>query len=704
MNWKIDGVSIAPPLQGTQSFITGGSIISYTLNMSSYPGGAHTISMSGLTSSTRGAGTVSINVMLNNTPAPAGDTSSPSAPTGLRAAYLSQNQVQLTWNAATDNVGVTGYRVYDGGVLRVSLGNLLTFTDSVDPGTSHAYTVGAMDAAGNAIIQSAPVSYTHVAPVSTTLTPPTTLTATAASATKIVLNWNGAIASAGIRGYRLSRNGSYLTGLSNINSYEDITVSPATSYAYSIQTSDMGDNLSASSVTAAVTTPAVTAADTSAPSVPTGLTVTSYDSFTQNATLSWNPSTDNVGINLYRIYKNGAFFQGETQNSATVNVGPPGTANSFTVAACDAANNCSAQSAPLSYTAPVTTTLQITSPKTGATWLIGSAQTVTWTTNVASGNAYIYLKNAAGQLTAIHGSTPPAISSGSASVTIPATLSPSVYSLVISPETAGAFPDAESGGIGISTAYFDPIPNQTATVGREMSFVISYTGSSITASPAPSGSKILNLGDVTMNGALSSLDASYALGYASGTRTLTEAQKLLADVNGDGTVTSQDSDAILSAAIGATKLATKAIFVWTPTETGTFTVSPIVSTPGGSSFSRSVQITVSAAPVSSAGQSRNSLTASAYEAFRSTQDAGAEFSGPGLAYAWNRNLEFGSPYPEDIRALQRVLADQGVYVGEITGGFYAKTYQAVKLFQKKHGIKSTGFVGPVTRQKLNELY
>lgn len=77
---------------------------------------------------------------------------------------------------------------------------------------------------------------------------------------------------------------------------------------------------------------------------------------------------------------------------------------------------------------------------------------------------------------------------------------------------------------------------------------------------------------------------------------------------------------------------------------------------------------------------------------------------PSWTYEWARNLEIGSPYAEDIIALQTALAKEGVYSVEISGGFYTQTYLAVKAFQEKYGIESTGFVGPLTRARLNELY
>ena len=51
-----------------------------------------------------------------------GDTQPPSAPTNLAFTQPASGQIRLTWNASTDNVGVTGYDIYANGVLRTSVG------------------------------------------------------------------------------------------------------------------------------------------------------------------------------------------------------------------------------------------------------------------------------------------------------------------------------------------------------------------------------------------------------------------------------------------------------------------------------------------------------------------------------------------------------------------------------------------------------
>ncbi|GAA0571296.1 glycosyl hydrolase [Kribbella sandramycini] len=79
-----------------------------------------------------------------------GDTQAPTAPGSLSLTEPGAGQIRLAWNAATDNVGVTGYDVYANGQLRTSVaGNVLTYTDTQPTSSTIAYFVRAKDAAGN---------------------------------------------------------------------------------------------------------------------------------------------------------------------------------------------------------------------------------------------------------------------------------------------------------------------------------------------------------------------------------------------------------------------------------------------------------------------------------------------------------------------------------------------------------------------------
>jgi chitodextrinase len=100
---------------------------------------------------------------------PPADTTKPSAPTGLQATGVGSTSVQLSWQASTDDVGVTGYEVSrDGQVVATPTGT--TVSDSgLTPATSYTYTVVARDAAGN---RSAPSSAVQVTTQSGTTPPP----------------------------------------------------------------------------------------------------------------------------------------------------------------------------------------------------------------------------------------------------------------------------------------------------------------------------------------------------------------------------------------------------------------------------------------------------------------------------------------------------------------------------------------------------
>lgn len=83
------------------------------------------------------------------------DRQAPSAPARLLATARTDSTVSLSWPAATDKVGVTGYLVYrDGAVLGGATGRTYVAAN-LRPSTAYTFSVRARDAAGNL---SAPVS------------------------------------------------------------------------------------------------------------------------------------------------------------------------------------------------------------------------------------------------------------------------------------------------------------------------------------------------------------------------------------------------------------------------------------------------------------------------------------------------------------------------------------------------------------------
>jgi len=76
------------------------------------------------------------------------DTEPPSQPTNLLAEPVSSTQVNLSWTASTDNIGVVGYEVYRD-TAKIALITTTSFGDSgLRPATTYRYYVIAKDSAG----------------------------------------------------------------------------------------------------------------------------------------------------------------------------------------------------------------------------------------------------------------------------------------------------------------------------------------------------------------------------------------------------------------------------------------------------------------------------------------------------------------------------------------------------------------------------
>lgn len=88
-------------------------------------------------------------VEFYGSPAPiATDNTAPSIPTGFSASVVTTTSVTVSWNAATDNVGVTGYEVYRNGTALITINNT-SFVIPGGCGSTYAIQVRAKDAVGN---------------------------------------------------------------------------------------------------------------------------------------------------------------------------------------------------------------------------------------------------------------------------------------------------------------------------------------------------------------------------------------------------------------------------------------------------------------------------------------------------------------------------------------------------------------------------
>ena len=301
------------------------------------------------------------------------DTQPPTAPSSLAATAQSSTQVNLNWTAATDNIGVTGYRIErcagsgcsNFAEISAPAGTGTTFSDTgLTAGTAYTYRVRAADAAGNL----GPYSNTSTATTAAAgdtqpPTAPTALTATAQSSTQINLSWTAATDNVGVTGYRIERcTGSGCTNFAQIaapagtgTTYNDTGLTGSTTYAYRVRAIDGAGNLGPYSNTSSASTPAPS--DTQPPTAPGSLTASAFSATQVN--LSWTAATDNVGVTGYRIERctgsgcsNFAEFAAIGTATQYFNTGiSSSTTYTYRVRATDAAGNLG----PYSNTASATT-------------------------------------------------------------------------------------------------------------------------------------------------------------------------------------------------------------------------------------------------------------------------------------------------------------------------------------------------------------
>src|SRR5712672_1375723 len=174
-----------------------------------------------------------VTVTVNNAPPPPPpDTTPPSAPTGLTASAVSSSQINLSWAASSDNVGVSGYRVFRDGT-QIATTSATSFPNTgLSPSTTYTYTVAAFDAAGNLSARSSAASATTPAAADTTPpSVPTGLTATAVSSSQINLSWAASSDNVGVSGYRVFRAGAQIA-TTGTTFFADAGLSPSTTYSY----------------------------------------------------------------------------------------------------------------------------------------------------------------------------------------------------------------------------------------------------------------------------------------------------------------------------------------------------------------------------------------------------------------------------------------------------------------------------------------
>ena len=292
-----------------------------------------------------GAGTVATNT-------PPSDTTPPTTPSGLTATAVSGTQINLNWNASTDNVGVTGYQVQRcqgagcSNFAQIATPTTTTYSDTgLTPATSYTYRVRAIDAAGN--VSGFSSTATAATPDTIPPTAPSNLAATAVSSSQINLTWTASTDNVGVTGYQVQRcQGAGCSNFAQIaapttTTYSDTGLAASTSYSYRVRATDAAGNLSGFSNVASATTSASGGA-ISVTLTPRQGGITTSQTIAFTATV-----TNDVGAQGVTWTETGGSLTGQTATSAMFS---SSTAGFFTITATSVADSAQSASATIGVT------------------------------------------------------------------------------------------------------------------------------------------------------------------------------------------------------------------------------------------------------------------------------------------------------------------------------------------------------------------
>lgn len=340
------------------------------------------------------------------------DTEAPSPPNNLISSNTTSNNVTLNWNASTDNVGVTGYDIFQNTVLIGTTNNISYTVSGLSAATSYTFIVKAKDIAGN------------VSPASNSVTITTDRGSGSGTISELIISeyvegssynkaieianytgssvdlsqynlkkqtngsgsWNSTLTLSGSLAHGetfvivngsadtilknksnlqtgatvLSFNGNDAVGLFKGNSLVDVVgiynggsanfakdqtlrrkatvLIPSLNFIASEWDSypqNTFEGLGRHNVNG------IDTEDITAPTTPANLKVS--NSTENSLTISWDASSDNVGVAFYNIYQDYTFVNSTANTSCAISGLSKGRTYIFSIIAYDAANNASAE-------------------------------------------------------------------------------------------------------------------------------------------------------------------------------------------------------------------------------------------------------------------------------------------------------------------------------------------------------------------------
>ena len=296
------------------------------------------------------------------------DATAPAAPTNLKISEAKADQLTVSWSAATDNDGISGYEVYVNGTLRATSVESTYVVTGLQNFTEYTITVKAKDNNNNlSALSDSIVGKTLDSAVPTT---PTGLTASEITGSGFKVTWTASSDNNAVVAYDVWIDGSLFDTVTDTT----ITLSGLdsfTEYKLNVAAKDADGNTSAASQDFKVKT-----ADITAPTAPQQLETAAVSK--SGFRFTWAASTDSDAVKEYKLYLNGLYIETVTATSYTFTGLSGGTTYKAQVSAIDRSSNESDRSVESSVTT-VETTAPAIPANLSASNVTESGFELTWT-------------------------------------------------------------------------------------------------------------------------------------------------------------------------------------------------------------------------------------------------------------------------------------------------------------------------------------
>lgn len=336
----------------------------------------------------------------------AADTEAPTAPAAVTATDVTETTAKVTWDEASDNVGVVGYNVY---VNENKVNDeLVTGTEYDLTGlaeeTEYTVTVTAVDAAGNESARSEAATFTtEKAKDMEAPTVPSGVTVTDITETRATVSWEASTDNVEVAGYNVYVNDTKVNAAPVTGTTYDLTgLTEETEYTVTVTAVDTSENESVRSEAATFTTlKTEDPKDTEAPTVPAN--VRTSDVTETTAKVAWDEASDNVGVVGYNVYVNETKVNDELVTGTEYDLTGLTEETEYTVnvTAVDAEGNESVRSEAVTFTTlkteePADTEAPTVPANVKASEITYTKATIAWeasTDNVEVAGYNVYVNN-----------------------------------------------------------------------------------------------------------------------------------------------------------------------------------------------------------------------------------------------------------------------------------------------------------------------